>query len=88
LVRGDTPPPPSRADVEAKLTSLLDGTGDRGQVAEWAMQWVDARDPGNVDEVVWTALNNLAGADSPSTDRLYLYDRQDFEAWLDEVRAG
>jgi hypothetical protein len=88
LVRGDTAPPPSRADVEARLTSLVDGTGNRGQVAAWAMQWVDARDPGDIDDVVGTALNNLVGADSPSTDRLYLYDRQDFKAWLDELRAG
>jgi hypothetical protein len=87
LVRGDAPPPPSRADVAAKLTALLNGVADREEVAEWAMQWVDARDPGDIDRGVWGTLNSLAGADSPSTDRRYLYDRPDFEAWLDDLRS-
>jgi hypothetical protein len=88
MVRGDAPPPPSRGQIEAKFVALLDGSANRAEVADWAMQWVDARDPGDVDEVVWAALDHLAGADSPSTDRRYLYDKPDFEAWLDEVRGG
>jgi hypothetical protein len=47
------------------------------------MQWVDARDPGVDDTTVWAVLNDLAGADSPATDREYLYGQVDFEAWRD-----
>jgi hypothetical protein len=88
LARGDVPPPPTRADVRRRISALLDGSASRDEVSDWAMQWVDAENPGDIDEVVWSALNNLAGADAPTTDRRYLYDRPDFEAWLDEVRAG
>jgi hypothetical protein len=49
------------------------------------MQWVDARDPGVDDPVSWEVLNNLSGADSPTTDRDYLYERVDFEAWRDAL---
>jgi hypothetical protein len=49
------------------------------------MQWVDARDPRVDDEVAWEVLNHLAAADSPTTDREYLYERADFEAWREVV---
>ena len=52
------------------------------------MQWVFARDARVDDPAVWAALNNLQGADAPSTDRPYLYGEVDFQAWLDEVRGG
>lgn len=49
------------------------------------MQWVDASDPGVDDRVAWEVLNDLAGADSPTTDREYLYEQVDFEAWRDAL---
>jgi hypothetical protein len=52
------------------------------------MQWVDARDPGVDDTVAWEVLNHLAGADSPTTDREYLYETVDFEAWRDALAEG
>jgi hypothetical protein len=64
---------------------LIEGTVAREPVAEWAMQWIDARDPGVHDPVAWAALNELAGADSPTTDREYLYGRADFEACRDAL---
>lgn len=70
------------------LIGLLSGTGSRDEAAAWAWQWVAAGDPGVDDPVVWQALNALAGAASPSTDRAYLYERADFEAWLAEFDEG
>jgi hypothetical protein len=67
---------------------LIDGELTREVAAEWAMLWVDARDPGVDDPVVWRALNDLAGADAPTIDREYLYEREDFEAWRDALRQG
>jgi hypothetical protein len=64
---------------------LIDGTHSREAVTEWALQWVDAREPGVDDRVAWEVLNDLAGADSPTTDREYLYERVDFEAWRDAL---
>ena len=82
------PAPPSRADVEAELLRLIDGRTTRDEATAWAMQWVAASDPGVDDEVVWNALNNLAGADAVSTDGPYLFQEIDFRAWLDELRRG
>lgn len=73
--------------MEAKLLALIDGTENRQEVAAWAMQWVDADDPGVEDPAVWEALGNLAGADAISTDRPYLFEVVDFQAWLDELRS-
>lgn len=81
-------PAPSRAEVEAQLLDLVAGRRTRDEVTSWAMQWVFARDARVDDPAVWAALNNLQGADAPSTDRPYLYGEVDFQAWLDEVRGG
>jgi len=51
------------------------------------MQWVAARDPGVADSAVWRALNELGGADAPSTDRQWLYGPDDFRAWLEELES-
>jgi len=52
------------------------------------MRWAAARDPGVEDDIVWTALVELTSADAPSTDRAYLYQQVDFEAWRDALDAG
>jgi hypothetical protein len=67
------------------VTALIDGTLSREDVSDWAMQWVDARDPGVDDPVAWEALLDLSGADAISTDRPYLYEQVDFEAWRDAL---
>jgi hypothetical protein len=85
VARADVPQPPSRDDLRRQIAGLIDGTVDREVVTEWAMQWVGARDPGVDDPVVWAVLNDLAGADSPTTDRAYLYGLADFEAWRDAL---
>ena len=83
-----TPPAPSRAEVEAQLLALIDGQISRDDATSWAMQWVAAPEPGVDDEVVWNALNQLAGADAVSTDRPHLFEEIDFRAWLDELRGS
>jgi hypothetical protein len=37
------------------------------------------------DVRVWETLKNLAMADLVSTDRPYLYGREDFQTWLTEL---
>lgn len=85
MARASAPPPPSRDELDVRITALIDGTLTREEIAEWAMQWVDARDPGVDDPVAWEVLNDLAGADSPTVDRKYLYEHVDFEAWRDAL---
>ena len=79
---------PTRADVEARLSRLLAGHVSREEVAEWAAKWVRMANPNVQDPRVWKALTQLCGADMISTDRPYLYDKQDFDAWLADLRSG
>ena len=36
---------------------------------------------------IWEALRRLIAADLPSTDRPYLYEIVDFQAWLADLRG-
>ena len=74
--------------MEARLLALIEGHLSRDDATGWAMQWVAADRPGVDDDVVWKALNELAGADAVSTDRPYLFEEVDFRAWLDELRRS
>jgi hypothetical protein len=86
LVRNDpAPPPPSVADVRAKLDRLIQDEAAREEVAVWALQWVDARDPGDLDPPVWRALQELAGADLRELEGDYVHGPADFEAWLEAL---
>ena len=85
--RGEPTLPPTRLEVEAKLSELLGGNASREEVAEWAARWVRMPDPKVGDPLVWKALTRLSGADMISTDRPYLYDENDFNTWLKELRG-
>ena len=85
---GAPPSSPSRDEVEERLRDLIMGRASRKDVAAWAMQWVNAKDPGIEDRKVWDALIALGAADMPTTDREWLYERDDFELWLREFRHG
>jgi hypothetical protein len=84
--RGSPPPPPSRDEVERKLLDLIEDRITREQASAWASPWVTAEDPGIDDKAVWDAVGALWGADGPTSDRPYLFGREDFEAWLTEFR--
>lgn len=79
---------PTRADVATAIKSMIKGERSREDVADWASEFVVYDDPiypEVTDEVVWDMIGVLGGADSPSTDRRYLYEVEDFTAWLDEL---
>ena len=88
MTRKPSLPAPSRSDVLAMLDGLIDGSTTCVEASAWAWQWVGADDPGVADPSAWRALNALAGVDSPTTDREYLCEREDFVAWRDELDAA
>jgi hypothetical protein len=79
------PAPPTLDLVEEQLRALIMKRVSRRDAAAWAMQWVGADEPGVTDNRVWNALTALGAADMPTTDREWLYEREDFEAWLREL---
>ena len=80
------PRPPSREEVDGRFGDLIAGRISREEASAWASQWVTAAIPGIEDEAVWDAVSDLYRADGASTDRPYLFDRVDFEAWLATFR--
>ena len=78
---------PTRSEVESALVGLIDGSRTREDAAGWAWRFVADSDPLDGEEAMWRVLEAVAGADSPSTDRRYLFGTADFEDWLAELRA-
>lgn len=78
----------TRQEVVQRLKSLCDGTGSREEIASWAERIVVADDTQGIDLDVWEAIKFLASADSPSTDRDYLYHAIDFESELRKLISG
>lgn len=82
-------PLPTRAEVEAKLMGLIDGSLRREQAADWAAQWVMIMDDQPVNDWgAWDALEALSMADVITTDRPYLFEKEDFVNWLHQLSAS
>lgn len=68
------------------MLAVLNGSASREEVADWATGWVCLDNPDIDDEVVWTGVRHLAGADLQVSLGIYLYHDIDFHAWLDELQ--
>jgi hypothetical protein len=73
---------PSRSEVIDKVRLLIQESASREEVATWAVKWVIADHPPDMDHTVWEALKFLSGVDLISTDRPYLFMVEDFEREL------
>ncbi|MBN6057279.1 hypothetical protein JYK22_35475 [Nonomuraea sp. RK-328] len=79
---------PSRAQVEAQLDGILNGSVTRDQADRWAAEWICADDPAIDDDIVWWALSHLHGIDlraGPDDD--YLHSDDQVAEWLAEFRG-
>ena len=83
-----TPRGPTRIEIEVKLTDLISGTITREAASEWARPWGNAYDSGLEDPAIREVLEKLYAADSPSTDRPYLFGPDDFADWLRKLRGS
>jgi len=78
--------PPTRVQVVEQLRRLLAGDISREEVSLWASPWATRFDEIE-DARVREAIDQLSGADTPTTDRPYLFMEVDFEEWLRELTA-
>ena len=78
--------PPTREQIGEVLVSLAQGTIGVEEAASWAYGWMSREDADIDDEVVWDALDPLAGADLQTAPGVYLHGREDFESWLVNFR--
>jgi hypothetical protein len=79
---------PTRAETEAALTSLADGTLTPSEANNWACPFVadEATPPARMDPVVWNALTTLCGADVEAAPGVLLHSSEDFTNWLRQFR--
>ena len=81
----DTPSSgPTRDEIREVLRDLAAGRRTPAEVADWATPWVTEAAGEVDDEVVWEALDWLAGADLETAPGKYLHGPEDFQSWLDE----
>lgn len=75
---------PTADTVREMLLSLVEGSGSRSEIEEWACAIVSMRDPPKMPAKVWVAINALAGCDERDggPEEPYVFARPDFEAWL------
>lgn len=78
--------PPTRLEIEAVFLDLIDGRRSRDEVVQWAGQWVFGYPSDDMNPAVWDALVALVMVDSITTDRPYLFMKEDFRSWLEDFR--
>ena len=75
---------PTREQVINCLRQLIAGELTPEAASDWARPWLTTIVG---DSRVRKALDELAGADLPTSDREYLYCQEDFEQWLRDLTA-
>jgi hypothetical protein len=65
------------------LAGLVTGVVGREEAADWAMERIkDEKVDYHKNRALWTALDQLGGADLKVAPDAYLHGREDFESWL------
>jgi hypothetical protein len=78
---------PKKTGLLEKIQALVDGKITRETTANWAQQWIIEDTPQNMPMEIWESLKFLSSADMISTDRPHLYDRQDFQAEINQLSS-
>ena len=82
----------SLEDVKIIFQDLIVEKMTREEAHDWAISLMHLEDAGklvyknrNEEKRIWDAIMSLTGADTPTTDRPYLFDADDFRKWLQEL---
>ena len=78
---------PIKTELQEKIIKLISGEVSRENVSEWAFSIIDDDHVRIDDQAVWKILQCLGAADLLATDRDFLYQKEDFEDWLAELRS-
>lgn len=77
---------PSKEDLRKKIIQLISGEIDRKKVSEWAFSIIDDDHIYIDDQVTWKILQCLGAVDLPDIGQDFLYQKEDFDSWLDELK--
>ena len=75
---------PTRKEVAHTIRDLLLGALTRKQASEWSCTWLLGSESIE-DRKVWTALELIGAADLCSTDREFLYEKEDYLECLESL---
>lgn len=78
--------PPTANEAAEVLRGLIAGLITRESAVRWASPWAFQKCDAVIDVRLLRCLENIAAADMISTDRPYLYGKEDFQAWLAEIQ--
>jgi hypothetical protein len=79
--------PPTTAEIANVLRALVDGSMTRESAVRWASIWAITKADDVHDVRLLRTLERIASVDLVSTDRPYLYGKEDFTVWLTELLA-
>lgn len=84
---------PTRSAILSRLASLVSGELSPDDASNWAATWLIAdHTPGTDVQIgdwpAWEAIKLLAGADLQVEPGCYLYGTEDFEVWLEDLKAA
>lgn len=81
---------PNYQIVRNKILSLIDGSGSRLEIENWARKFVGMDDPPEMTKAISKAIDRLAICEErdDGPDSRYSYGREDFEDWLAALDAG
>jgi hypothetical protein len=76
----------NREKAISVLQEVLNGNLTRDDASKWAEKIYLNDDIDVPDEILWDVLGCIMGIDTPSTDREFLFDENDFQSWIDKLR--
>ncbi|UNZ21743.1 DNA-binding protein [Streptomyces sp. 891-h] len=71
-------------ELKRRLQQLASGECSAEEVSTWALEIMESDSPELDDEAVWTALDQLSGADLLMSPDTPLHGKKQFEEWLEE----
>ena len=78
---------PTKIFVREQILSLINGSGDRAEIEQWACSIISMQTPPDMPENVWQAINALSGCEERDGGPAepYIFNKADFKAWLKEL---
>ncbi|PEL11417.1 hypothetical protein [Bacillus sp. AFS017336] len=76
---------PTLDDILLKLKLIISNELSRGEVADWASQYVMANEPIVENDIVWEFLQIVSGIDILDSPATYLHSIRDIEFWITQI---
>ncbi len=79
---------PDVQEIHDKLKALVAGEISREEATRWAARQIAASEDVDIEDHVWTALDQLDGCDLLVQPNQYLHSADDLEDWLNQFELA